>query len=270
MRLREALELFTEIPIHSLTQEKQQSICHIFSEFFIPLHLELLKEELQTATSARIVATIISLIQKDPIDEYLFAQQFLKLLKSLQTEKNDDAGLRILQGNLSTILTRSEEFAMAEQRAREMRQTMTRDQIRKYDRDHLAKTMQLYALDYFLCMDQVLNATDDREEKERFLREGTRNLPILREDALTNDMLTKVVYAILQPNLRNQLIKDFLNYKTVFSEEKSVEEIILALRQYCRTLLKISLSQGIHKIEFGILYPYPKGTSLNEILTKLN
>ena len=149
------------------------------------------------------------------------------------------------------------------------RDAHTIDEIRAHDTNIINKSMQIYAIDYFLFVYKNLSEVED---KQSIIFSGLKTTPALISDALEDDMLKKVVYSLCGKDIRKRMINDYYNYKKVFisvdntniTNEKN-SEIVEALRIYCLSLIDISLEYGIMIFEKSLLEPYGPKADFSEI-----
>jgi len=200
---------------------------------------------------------VFDLLCEDRINEYRLAKSLRFFL------------LKVYPGSfiqfdslLDKVEKRSQNLWMNEEQAYKMRMSKDRIEVVDHDVSLLQKEMQLYALDYFLSM-QKWFATSDKKQKLELIFDGKSNLPSLKDDAMEDDMLTKVVYQLWDWRLKIQMVKNYFEYKESFFgiekediTNKQLAEIGEALSCYCRQMLDISIQQGVQRVENGLLLPY--------------
>ncbi|MFA6427294.1 MAG: hypothetical protein WCW16_02505 [Candidatus Magasanikbacteria bacterium] len=215
-----------------------------------------LKEEIGNEKLPEFQA-VFNLLCEDRINEYKLAKNLHSFLLKLYTKSFDQ-----FSSLLDNIEKRSLNFWMSEEQAYKMRISKERVQVVEHDVSLLQNEMQLYALDYFFSM-QKWFATSDNKQKLVLIFYGKNNLPSLKDDALEDDMLDKVVYQMWDWRLKVKMVNDYFDYKKSFVNakkehisDKQLVEIEESLRRYCKQLLDISIQHGIQKIENGLLLPY--------------
>ncbi len=166
-----------------------------------------------------------------------------------------------IKPTLDKITARSREWCLAEERAREKRLKKTRKEIIDHDYKILENEMQLYALDYFLAVQNIFCVSDD-DVRRQLVTVGHKGLPSMQSDAISNDMINKVVCYLWDWFLKVKMTKDFYQYRdslVVIGNPIShgeLENINRSLANYCLSLLSVLESCGVEEVSPGTVSPY--------------
>jgi len=269
LELRDCIESFALVPFSFLPIDRQKEVAQNLSKIFSGILSRLEKENLGKTKFFEQLKMLQSSIENDVIDEQKFTL-YLKHFLILLNEGNEGTSLKEVNEVAQKFFKRIEPFNISELQARKYREAHTSDQVFSHDFEIINKTLQVYALDYFLFSYKNLISAID---KKSLIFGGMEKAPALATDALDDDMLKKVVYSLCGKDIRKRMIFDYFTYKKVFiltsnenniTEEK-VSEIVEKLRVYCLSLLDISLELGIASFKYSLLEPYGNNADLTEI-----
>lgn len=254
--LCDCLKEIQSIPYFVLPQEKSARWVLVMRTLFTNLGITFLKGKVKRIPEIQKIQNIIS---EDRINEWRLVQAIRNLFLKIQFDPGDE-----LSSLLASIETRSKPLWEHEEYAFRMRMERERTDVMAHDKVFLEHEMQLYALDYFLSMHKWFSISDVSEQRKLVI-EGKDSLPSLKDDALGEDMLKKIVYEIWDWRLKVSMVKDFYEYKETFLgitqdvDKVQLGEINIALREYCKKLLNLLLKNGITHITSGFLLPYGYG-----------
>lgn len=138
--------------------------------------------------------------------------------------------------------------------------------IKEHDDKILLTSMEFYALDYFLFM---LKELSNNVDYKKIVLNGINDMPALMDDALSDDMVNKVILNIQNEKLRDKMLYSFYEYKAVFLQEYNEEIIFSALKKYCLHLVRLLKENGFNKITHGMFFPYGQGKTLGQLEEEL-
>ncbi len=269
----DSLEPFSEIPFTFLQTEKQAIIAKNLSTIISNILSSLGKESLEK-TIFYVNTKKLQLSVSNGVDEQKFALYLKPFLEALSTSHQSRA-FQAINPVAEKFLDRIQPFYISEAQAVKYRESHGKDEIQKHDTDIIDKTLQIYAMDYFLLAYKNLCISPD---KKSLIISGIDKAPALIDDALADDMLKKVVYSLYGKDIRKRMIRDYYTYKQVFltipndvdlTDEK-ISEITEALRKYCLSLIDISLEYGITSFKHSLLEPYGPNADLAEIKKQIS
>lgn len=267
------MEQITEMPFSLLPNDKQTISRTQIEQVLIKVQKDLNGKALSESKINKIIDSLLNIIRQKTLNEYRFCAGLRNFLQGIGT-KNSDAKISELLVILDKIINRSSDFWITEEKIENSK--LGQEERFLLDKNILENEMQNYALDYFLFMYKSI-AEGDVTTQESILFNGLNSLPALVTDALDNDMLKKIVYKLSSPDLRRRMIKDYYVYRQAFIglnkgsiSEQSILGVSEALRQYCLTLLRISIEYKITMHSSGIYFPYGQGTELQNIINQIS
>ena len=254
---------FLQLPFFLLEPAKQKEQKNILFSIFSSLADELPERE--------IIKEIVDTINRNIFNELEFSQKLKAFLSSLTL--TDHADVKKLINYLDLVISRMAPFYLARQIAAEKNKLMSREEIKRHDKNSLEIDMRLYALDYFLLMYKVIN----EEKKMNVIRQGFKELPSLWQDALDEDMLKKIIFNLFDDKLIMRMANDYYEYKKAFlnipangvltvEAEAAIAE---SLKKYILSLINVSEELGVAENSNGIYNPYGN-ISLSELKVVLN
>lgn len=212
--LKGELIKFADIPLRLFAKKDQRTILSVLEKIFLELKRDLLKDDVWNTPIGQTVGKILdSLDTKDfKNDELQFCENLISIFETMVDTEVEDVN-EILQ-LLYKIRRREEMFAESEIIAIEGRKKMTKEKILLHDKEIIVNDMQFYALDYFLYAVKFFN--ENPALINEFFFRGYKKLPALIDDAMSEDMLEKIIYRLFDVEMREKMIADYYHYKFVF------------------------------------------------------
>jgi hypothetical protein len=270
--LYDLIEQLVDTPFSFLAAEKQALISKNLSTIFSNILVSLKKEDLEKTVFYSHVEGLESSL-KNGLDEQKFAQHLKPFLEALNANERSHS-YEVVSPVVKKFLDRVLPFMASESQAKKYRDTHTINEVHNHDTEIIRKSMQLYALDYFLFMYKNICISED---KKNVIFSGIQKAPSLASDALDDDMLKKVVFSLHGKNVRKRMIHDYYTYKQAFLPtfndaaltSQKISEITEALRAYCLSLIEVSLEYGVVSLEYALFESYKPNTALVEIKKQL-
>jgi len=204
-----------------------------------------------TTENVSLITQFRQIVASTHINEYQLSKILLEFFNLYLPERKSEC-LHLLE----SVKKRSYDFWFAEEIAEKKRLTLSLSEVMLHDRDILVDEMEFYGLDYFLLMLKKFSEVNE-EEKKQLLYVGYDTLPGLHLDAEENDMLNKVVYHLWSWNLKIRMMSDYYRYRNiVVSKDSTNDEIYIALKKYCYSLLDILEEYDVDRIDKGLYLPY--------------
>lgn len=265
--------LITE-PFFVLDHDKQRLIRETLIKIFSMIWSDLENHATGSSLLLPLIDDMLVLLKKSKFDDYEFACNlnnfFVQVIaKPTHIEK-------IVLGNICLMSNRAKLFSYSEKVAAEARTSMACEQVRRHDLEILEDSMQIYALDYFLFiyMSLVVSAP---EARLNIIYNGLGGAPGLKNDALENDMLKKVIFDLYSKELRQSMIIDYFIFRRQFvdlveSQSCPSEKIlatIVGLKKYILSLIDVSLAWGITDFKHSLFKPMGELTDLRTIKERL-
>lgn len=271
--LEENLKKFIDIPLFLQNQEIQKDILNNFKIVFSKVNKKLELTKTLNTKVGKYVQDIIKIINTQPFNEGDFSYLLNKLLFEIDPA-NNDREYNSLKAENNKLLLRAQPFWSSEAVAITSREKLLPEEIKKHDFLVLRDEAQIYGLDYFLMMYKLLDTDKDLTERKKIVYIGHEDLPALISDALSDDMLVKIVYHLVDKDLRNKMILSYYDYKKIFlsitkdeklATQKEIEVVFFGLKKYINSLIKISIENGIDTIQNVVYSPYGQTVNLAEL-----
>ena len=272
--LTDTLNRFADMPFSALSSTEQELVLTDFRKLFQNFS-DVKDEELKKTALFNHIESLSKSVE-DEFDEELFSAHLKPFVEALHSEEQGRS-YQALHSVVERFLNRSEPFYASEEKAMKYRKDHSAEEIKKHDTEIFQKAVQIYALDYFLSMYELLKKSS-KGEQEAAIVKGAGKMPALREDTLADDMLAKVVYSLAGKDIRRKMIRDYYTYKQLFvpldgKESLSFEEIkncISGLKTYCLSVVDASMEYGITTFSQTLLDPYNGEISFEELKQKLS
>jgi len=268
------LEMIKNSPFFMLNDSLQRDFKDTLLNLFSNMSKALSDKEVANTKLGKEVKKLIKTLEKEDLDEYVFLTELKKIVE-LSLNKNLDISFNIIK-EIDSLISKKMAFWASNNASNLFLKKYSKDEVKKHDLNLLENQMQLYALDYFLyAYNLVLNPNFDVSKD--FIFHGNINLPGLQKDALEDDMLIKIVYQLIDKNIKKKMVVDYINYKNNFLklkensfDKKDLENIKQALKQYCLDILKVSLDNGVNTIKYNMYSPFKVGEELADITEKIS
>jgi len=262
-------------PFFLLPQAVQDKDRELLTNKLSTLYEQLVKREAEETSSGRIVTKTLVILKEDQLNEYELAKALSALLEKISAPRSQET--KQLKQDLSRLSSRAKPLWLSEARAGKQRSMLSEQEILEHDKNVLKNEIQLWAFDFVFVYEKLLREAE-ASQKEAIIRQGHDDLPSLVEDALSDSILTKCIYNLYGISLRQEMIRDYYEYKQPFLRIKDgtcladpeIRAIETSLRQYCLKLIDISLQHGIQTVDNVLHFPYGKGKDLQELQAELN
>ncbi|HRY36842.1 MAG TPA: hypothetical protein P5230_03135 [Candidatus Magasanikbacteria bacterium] len=269
----EKLQVIKNCPFFVLEETLQKDFKNSLFNLFSDMLKALDAQKLSDTKLGKDVKKMIKILEKEKFKEYEFLVELKKVISVSLGNKIDDS-FNIIK-EIDLLISQKTPFWASNNNSDLFLKKHGKDEVKKYDLNLLENQMQLYALDYFLFAYNLILNPNFSASKD-FIFHGNKNLPSLYKDAMEDDMLAKIVYQLIDKDLKKKMVIDYINYKNNFLglkedvfNEKDLEKIKQALKQYCLSVLKVSLENGIKKIKHNMYSPFKAGEELAVIKEKL-
>lgn len=274
--LKGELIKFADIPLRLFAKKDQRTILSVLEKIFLELKRDLLRDDLWNTPSGKAVGKILDSLDTENFknDELNFCENLIFLFEVMTDTATEDVN-EILQ-LLYKIRGREEVFAESEAIAFEGRNEMTAEEVFLHDKEIIANDMQFYALDYFLYALKFFQ--ENPTLVNEFFFRGYKKLPPLIDDAMSGDMLEKIVYRLFDVKIREKMVAEYYHYKFVFLQfvgkdnlsESDRKKVYFYLMRYSLSLLKISQKMQTEVITKGMYFPYGKNTLIRQLINSLS
>lgn len=271
--LEENLKKFIDIPFFLQPQKDQKEILNNFEIIFKKIKNKLEKSKTLDTKVGKYIEEIIQIIKSEPFNEGDFSYLLNKLLFEIDPT-SDDREYNSLKLENDKLMLRAQPFWSSEAVVTTSREKLLPEEIKNHDFLVLRDEAQIYGLDYFLMMYKLLDTNKDLTERKKLVYIGHEDLPALISDALSDDMLVKIIYHLIDKDLRNKMILSYYDYKKIFlsinkdetlATENEMEKVYLGLKEYIKSLIKVSLENGIDTIQNVVYSPYGQTVNLTEL-----
>jgi len=260
-----------DLPYFVLSPREQWRTIGFLRKLFLRIKKQLDLAQLDRSSSCRFVQEVLKLTDQVPVNEYRVLSAVKSLIFELRRLSKPLKGEEKILLLLDCALNRAKPFWLSEEVFSKNLED-SKVNLKERSKQIIQKEMQLYALDYFMT---VYKGISDSGNADIYSSNG--NLPSLYEDAVSDDMLNKVVYLIPEKKLRYRMVGDYYNYKKVFLDLKPGDKlapekekcVVSALKQYILSLLQVSLDYDARVFCFGIIFPYGKDVQLEELRKRI-
>lgn len=267
-RLQTVFEKITDVPLFLLPVPEQTEYLDEVKNVVTTIQQSLVQKSLADTNINNQLEVINSVLNELPTDEYRLTVELRSLITLLNPPHENEEIQRLIEV-LTQIAERSAGFWISEEEIE--KNPLDEQTVYELDKELLATQMQIYALDYFMFMFRQMKEGDPKA-RTALLFSGLNGRPGLIEDALADDMPKKIIYQLKSRSLRHRMIRDYYIYRQTFIgvtqdslNDGTIGIITEALRQYCMTLVAISLEFGIVKHVNGINFPYGQNVDMSTI-----
>ena len=254
--LNQIIEKIEDVPIMFLSAEVRYECnfkmkCFIDNLAVIVVGDEKLKKD---------VANLKNIKLSNYKGELVFSSFLIDILKVL--DSNEDVLYKEVSLKLEKIKKRAQNHFVFIKKIKQEKKGLIKDNILEHDKSIFIKECEFYALDYFLASYKLLSELKDIEKFSMCIFERVGKMPSLKDDAMSDDMVNKIIYSIFDDKIRTKMLVDFYGYKKIYlrleevKDENVMNNIVENLRKYCCSILQFYINFNIIKIENFIYSPY--------------